>query len=277
MLFAYLRIDFLKMKETFKLFEEKRTEFLKLRLYEAINWEKYSHMSLSHHSTAMEGSSLTELESRLLLDEGTTPQGKPLEHSMMEKDHYGAFCFIVGEAKENMAVTPDLIMRVSAMVMKNTGGPISARGGEFDSSKGEYRKASVFAGTRYFPSYTKVEGMVKGLCENLAGRIDNVSTSEEIYNLAFDFHYNLVSIHPFADGNGRVSRLMMNYIILNHGQNPAIIHKEDKEEYIKALEESREKENAIPIRKFLYNQQIKHYDLQIKSYNSRDKGISLLL
>jgi Fic family protein len=218
-------------------------------------------MSLSHHSTAIEGSSLTELESRLLLDEGTTPQGKPLEHSMMEKDHYGAFCFIVGEAKEKKAITPDLIMRVSAMVMKNTGGPISARGGDFDSSKGDYRKASVFAGTRYFPSYTKVEGMVQGLCENLA----------------FDFHYNLVSIHPFAGGNGRVSRLMMNYIILYHGQNPAIIHKEDKKEYIKALEEAREKENSIPIRKFLYNQQIKHYDLQIISYNSRDKGISLLL
>ncbi len=70
---------------------------------------------------------------------------------------------------------------------------------------------------------------------------------------------------------------MMNYIILYHGQNPAIIHKEDKEEYIKALEESRKIENSMPIRKFLYIQQIKHSDLQIKSYNSRDKGISLLL
>ena len=130
------------MKETLKIFEQKRTAFLKLKLHEAINWEKYNLMSLSHHSTAIEGSTLTELESQLLLEEGTTPQGKPLEHSLMEKDHYGAFCFIVGEAKENMAVTPDLIMRVSAMVMKNTGGPISARGGEFDSSKGEYRKAS---------------------------------------------------------------------------------------------------------------------------------------
>jgi Fic family protein len=265
------------MKATLKLFEQKRTEFLRLKLHEAINWEKYSRMSLSHHSTAIEGSSLTELESRLLLDEGTTPQGKPLEHSLMEKDHYDAFCYIVNEAKEKKAVTPNFIQIISSMVMKNTGGPISARGGDFDSAKGEYRKASVFAGTRYFPTYTKVEGMVKDLCENLASKIDTVSNPEDIYNLAFDFHYNLVSIHPFADGNGRVSRLMMNYIILYHEQIPAIIHKEDKEEYIKALEESREKENSTPIRKFLYNQQVKLYDLQIKAYDSRDKGISLLL
>jgi Fic family protein len=265
------------MQETLKIFEHKRTAFLKLKLHEAINWEKYNLMSLSHHSTAIEGSSLTELESQLLLEEGTTPKGKPLEHSLMEKDHYNAFCFIVDEAKKKKPVTPDLIRKVSSIVMKNTGGPVSAGGGDFDSSKGEYRKASVFAGARYFPSYTKVEGMVMDLCEKLTNKIDEVSDTEDIYNLAFDFHFNLVSIHPFADGNGRVSRLMMNYILLYHKLIPAIIHKEDKEEYINALEESRQEENSSPIRKFLYNQQVKHYDLLIEAYNSRDKGISLVL
>ena len=115
------------------------------------------------------------------------------------------------------------------------------------------------------------------LCEKLNNKIDEVSDTKDIYNLAFDFHFNLVSIHPFADGNGRVSRLMMNYILLYHELIPAIIHKEDKEEYINALEESRQEENSSPIRKFLYTQQVKHYDLLIEAYNSREKGISLIL
>jgi Fic family protein len=266
-----------KVKELIKQFEQKRTAFLKLKLHEAVNWEKYSMMSISHHSTAIEGSSLTEMESRILLDEGATPQGKPLEHSLMEKDHYLAMCFIAGEAKAKKTLSPDFIRAVSSRVMKNTGGPVSSPGGNFDSSKGDFRKVAVFAGTRYFPSYDKVEGMVQDLCDELTRKIDTVSNTEDIYNLAFDFHFKLVSIHPFADGNGRVSRLMMNFIILYHGQTPAILHKEDRLEYINALEESRNIEIILPIRRFLYAQQVKYYDREIQKYNSSNKGISLSL
>ncbi len=265
------------MKKTLKLFEQKRTEFLRLRLHEAINWEKYSLMSLSHHSTAIEGSSLTEDESLLLLDEGKTPKGKPLEHSLMEKDHYNALCFIFGEAKAQKAVNPAFIRAVSARVMHNTGGPVSSMGGNFNSSKGEYRKVSVFAGTTTFPSYQKVEGLVQDQCNKLDGKINTVSNTVDIYDLAFDFHFDLVSIHPFADGNGRVSRLMMNYILLYHGLTPAIIHKEDKQEYINSLRESRIIKSTVPMREFLYTQQIKHYDKEIQRNISGNKDIFLSL
>ncbi len=265
------------MEKTIDIFENKRAEFLKLRLHEAINWEKYSLMSLSHHSTAMEGSSLTEDESFLLLEEGKTPKGKPLEHSLMERDHYNALQFIVDKAKEKKIVTPAFVREVSALVMKNTGSLISAAAGNFDSSKGEYRKVSVFAGTTTFPNYQKVESMVQELCDNLNGKLNKVSKTVDIYNLAFDFHYNLVSIHPFADGNGRVSRLMMNYILLYHGLTPAIIHKEDKQDYISSLKESRNIKGSVPIRKFLYSQQIKHFDKEIQKQISSDRDISLLL
>lgn len=91
---------------------KKREEFLKLKLHEAINWEKYNLMFISHHSTAIEGSSLTRLESQLLLDEGITPEGKPFEHSQMEKDHFEAFNFVVNESGEKHEVTPEFIRAV---------------------------------------------------------------------------------------------------------------------------------------------------------------------
>jgi len=260
------------VETTIKLFTKKREEFLKLKLHEAINWEKYNLMFISHHSAAIEGSSLTRLESQLLLDEGITPEGKPFEHSQMEKDHFNAIKFVVKEAGEKRVVRPEFIRAVSSKVMHGTGKVYNVAPGTFDSSKGEYRKTGVFAGETAFPNYKKVEGLVKSLCKNLVKNIHQVETPKDIYDMAFDFHFDLVSIHPFADGNGRVSRLMMNYILLYHDQVPAIIHKEDRKKYINALEESREAESNDPIRAFLYQQQIKEFDRQIEKQQSGNRG-----
>ena len=117
--------------------------------------------------------------------------------------------------------------------------------------------------------------MVKALCEDLEMKTDKVNTVIEIYDMAFDFHYDLVSIHPFADGNGRVSRLIMNYILMYHGEIPTIIYKEDRHEYIDSLIESREIKSSQPMRKFLYDQQIKQFDRQIETQRSSGKDIFL--
>ena len=258
--------------ETIKIFYKKREEFQKLNLHEAINWEKYNLMFISHHSTAIEGSTLTQLEAQLLLDEGTTPAGKPLEHSNMEKGHYNALKFVIKEAGDKRKVTPELIKAVSARVMHSTGQEYNVALGSFDSSKGEYRKVGVFTGETTFPDFQKVEGLVKALCENLEKRIEKVKSITDIYNMAFDFHYDLVSIHPFADGNGRVSRLMMNYILVYHDQSPAIINKEDRNQYFQSLEESREIEDNTPMRKFMYEQQTKEFERQIEKQISSNRG-----
>ena len=265
------------MENTIKIFTKKREEFHALKLHEALNWEKYNLMSLSHHSTAIEGSSLTSLESQLLLDEGITPKGKPFEHSQMDIDHYDAFKFIVQEAQQKRKVTPEFIRAISAKVMHGTGQEYNVPGGQFDSSRGEYRKLSVFTGETSYPNFQKVEGMVQSLCNQLEKRIDEVSTVTEIYNLAFDFHFDLVSIHPFADGNGRVSRLLMNYILLYKKQTPAIIHKEDRQEYIDALIKSREQKSTAALTDFLFTQQIKYFNRQIEAHRSGGKDVFLSL
>ena len=263
------------VENTINLFVKKRSAFQSLKLHEAIDWKKYFLMFISHHSTAIEGSSLTTTESQLLLDEGITPKGKPFEHSQMERDHYNALMFVAGEAEVKRSVTPEFIRTVAARVMHGTGQEYHVPGGDFDSAKGDYRKIGVFTGQTSYPNFQKVEGMVKALCEDLGKKIDKVKTASEIYDMAFDFHYDLVSIHPFADGNGRVSRLIMNYLLMYHKETPAIIHKEDRQEYIDSLIESRETESSQPMRKFLYDQQIKQFDRQIETQRSSGKDIFL--
>jgi Fic family protein len=80
-----------------------------------------------------------------------------------------------------------------------------------------------------------------------------------------------VSIHPFGDGNGRVSRLLMNYILEYHKQPLALIFSEDKADYFQALENSREQESLTPFRNFMYAQQTKFFEQEIAKLNQGTK------
>ncbi len=247
-------------------FETLLNRFNELDIKNAINFELMNEILISHHSTAIEGSSLTQEETLLLLTEGITAKGKPLEDHNMVKDHQDALVFTVDIARKKQDIIPQVIQMMSAMVMKTTGGVINATAGSYDSSKGDFRKSMVSVGTRYFVNYQKVPGEVEALCNEINKRIKEVETIEEIYDLAFDAHFFLVSIHPFADGNGRVSRLLMNYILEYKQQPLAIIFKEDKLEYFKALEDTRATNpvNIQLFRKFMYSQQVKYLSLEIE-------------
>jgi Fic family protein len=250
-------------------------EFIAMKIPEAVNFELMNEILISHHSTAIEGSSLTEDESLLLLTEGITAKGKPLEDHNMVRDHQQALVFVVETAHKQIAISPVLIQQISAMILRTTGGIINSIAGNYDSSKGDFRKSMVHVGNRYFADYKKVTDLVEQLCRTINEHLQTVKSVEDIYNLAFDAHYNLVSIHPFADGNGRTSRLLMNYILAYHKQPLAIIFKEDKAEYFRALEQSRTEESLVPFRKFMYEQQIKQLDNEIEKVK-KDAGIRLL-
>ena len=75
-------------------------KFKSLQLSKNIDFDKFNQYAITHHSTTIEGSTLSEIETQLLLDEGITPKGKPLLHSLMVQDHYRALLFIIDLAKE---------------------------------------------------------------------------------------------------------------------------------------------------------------------------------
>ena len=246
-------------------FQELYNQFEALRIREAINYEKMNEALISHHSTAIEGSSLTEDESRLLLTEGLTAKGKPLSDHNMVKDHQAALEMVAAMAKRKERITPAMVQAVAAVVMKNTGSVIHAAAGTFDSSKGDWRKVAVAVGTRYFTNHQSIERDVTVLCGALDKANQAVKELTDVYDLAFDAHFQLVSIHPFADGNGRTSRLLMNYILAYHDKPLAMLYAEDKQDYYAALEKAREQDpaNLQPVRDFLYGQQSKFFKEEI--------------
>ena len=259
--------------------DELYQEFQKLGISQSVDYEKYYLYSLITHSTAIEGSTLTEMETQLLFDEGVTAKGKPLVYHLMNEDLKKAYELAQEEAPHNTAITPAFLQNLNATLMRTTGSLHSTMGGSFDSSKGEYRLCGVTAGVggHSYMSYLKVPTKVEAFCILLQEKQKLVRTRREQYELSFNAHLNLVTIHPWVDGNGRTARILMNYIQFCYNLFPAKIFKEDRGDYILALQQSQSDETNQPSLDFMATQLRKSLLLEIDTYNaSRDKGISFM-
>ena len=225
---------------------------------DTFDFDKFNQYAIVHHSNAIEGSTLTKSETFLLLDEQLTPKNKPLEHTLMAIDHLNALKFVVDLANSKKPLTEEILKKIASLLLKQTGSEISAIGGTFDSSKGHFRKVNVRAGVSTFINYQKVPERVRELLIYINDTIEKVSDFDAVNKLAFDVHFQLVSIHPFADGNGRISRLLMNYVQQYHHVPLSVIYKEDKQEYFNALVETRVAEDISIFRKFMFLQTEKY-------------------
>ncbi len=258
-------------------FDSSLSAFTKLELQQVVDFEAFSRIAITHHSTSIEGSTLTLEETTLLLTEGITSKGKPLSEHNMVKDHYEALNFCLAEAKKKTKISPAFLRQLNALINKNTGKVHNTPLGTCDDAKGDFRLGNVSAGTTYFVNYDKVVPMVRELCEKLQAKIEGVKTNREIYQLSFDAHYYLVSIHPWFDGNGRASRLLMNFIQACHGKPLSLVFIEDKAAYIKSLNDTRASGDLDIFRNFLCGQHIKYLEQEIEKFQKKDKGISFLL
>jgi len=253
-----------------------KKEYLEMGLSDAIDYEKFSMMSIVYNSTKIEGCSLNEDDTKLLLENNITAKGKPLTDHMMVKDHYSAFMFLKEISIQKQKISIDLLKQVAGLVMKNTGGLVNTTSGTFDTSTGDLRKAQVYVDRKYFPDFSKIENLLIKLIDSVNKRIDNVS-GNEILKLSADIHYNLVNIHPFGDGNGRTSRLMMNYIQMYHKEPLIKIFTEDRADYIDALNKTEEFEDISIFRDFICSQEIKFFKAEIGKFKRKDKGFNLML
>jgi len=239
-----------------------------LGIDQVIDHEKFNLISIVHHSTRIEGSTLTEVETQVLINEGLTPKGKPLQDSLMVTDHFNALKFTIEKARAKSPVTTALIQQINSLAINNTGSVYNTVFGTIDARTGSFRKGNVTAGSTYFPNFDKVEKLTNELVAQINERMKIRLPVKEQINLSFDAHFNLVSIHPFYDGNGRTSRLLMNYIQAWYNLPFAIVLNESKAEYIQALIDTREKEDINIFRAFMTTEYEKHLSEEIEKFST---------
>ncbi len=188
--------------------------------------EQWFRIELTYTSNAIEGNTLTRQETAVIVEKGLAVGGKSLVEHLEATNHAAALDWIKHiVAKPAHIITEQDVLAIHGLILK----------GIDDTNAGRYRSVAVrISGSAVvLPNPRKIPDLMAefGTWLALAGNMHPVE-------LASEAHYRLVTIHPFADGNGRTARLLMNLILWQHGYPPALIRKRDRLAYISALEKA---------------------------------------
>lgn len=243
-----------------------------LGISEQIDYDKFYLYSIITHSTAIEGSTVTEVEAQLLFDEGITSSKRTMMEQMMNLDLKAAYDYGMKWIRDHEDITVDWLVYLASKVMARTGSEYKFLGGDFSAARGELRKLNVTAGAggKSYMHYQKVPMKLQAFCEELNKRRKAIDSNDvaAVYDLSFWAHFELVTIHPWADGNGRTCRLLMNLLQMEFGVLPTKVLKEDKAEYIQALIDTREEEDINIFLNTMASLHCKHLKYDIDTFIS---------
>ncbi|WP_141047330.1 Fic family protein [Aliarcobacter cryaerophilus] len=214
------------IKQDFKKLDElklKLDSFRPLDLSIVKNLHEDLVLRWTYHSNAIEGNTLTLKETKVAL-EGITIGGKTLREHFEAINHKDAILFMEELAQKEDRLSEYSIKQIHSLILKNID----------DENKGKYRTTNVIiSGAEHKPPQSfevqsKMQEFIKKYNENI--------TKLHPIELASFVHIEFVKIHPFVDGNGRTSRLLMNLELIKAGFPPVVIELEDRLEYYKALD-----------------------------------------
>jgi Fic family protein len=197
----------------------------------------------NYHSNAIEGNTLTLGETRAFLLHGITAKGKPFRDYLDIKGHNEAIAYLEQMVRGQEPLTEVVIRELHRILLIEPydvdavtpdGRPTRRR-----IAIGQYKTAPnhVRTSTGEMHYYATPEETPAQMGDLVAWhRRETESRALHPLLLAATFHYRFVAIHPFDDGNGRMARLLMNLILMQHGYTPVVIRLETRADYLLALE-----------------------------------------
>ena len=192
----------------------------------------------TYESNRIEGNTLTLQETYLVIAKGMTVKGKKLDEHLEARNHQEAIYYVRELVGKDTPFNEYLLNSIHNIVL----------GGIRPRDAGTYRKQDVtITGSRHVPPQTY---MVKKRMEDVFLWYDANKDTLHPVLLAADMHEKVVSVHPWIDGNGRTSRLVMNLILMQHGFPIARIAGDDEARlaYYNALEQAQIQNNPTPFR-----------------------------
>ncbi len=187
--------------------------------------KEYYKIGLTYSSNALEGNTLTESETKIVLEEGITIGGKPLKDHFEAIGHAEAYDFLYTLVNNNTVQEKDIQQLHQLFYYRID----EQHAGKYRSSK------AIITGSKYpLPK----PGDLPSLMKELIPSIDRFRRENHPVKAAALAHKEFVFIHPFIDGNGRTARLLMNLILLQQGYTIVIIPPITRREYIDSLEQA---------------------------------------
>lgn len=181
---------------------------------------------MAHHSTAIEGNTLTQDETASILLNGYIGRAMQEREFYEVKNYKKMFPFIIQSIQDLRKIDNELIKEIHNILMDN-----------LIDNKGHFKKIeNLIVGSNL--QTTKpflVPATLKNLNDNLNFRLQNTKDEDEKILAILEYHIKFEEIHPFSDGNGRTGRTLMVYSCLEQDLVPIVISKESKNRYIHIL------------------------------------------
>ena len=185
------------------------------------SFDRSFEVEYTHNSTAIEGNTLSLIQTKAILEDGISVGGKALREIYEVVNHNKAFGFVKKCVTEGKTLDETIVKDIHALLMENI------------LTGGVYRNVEVrISGAKHKPPVpSEMYQQIKNFYADMPYKV-----KENAIEFAAWTHAEFVKIHPFVDGNGRTSRMIMNYQLLASGFLPVSIAKENRLEYFEALE-----------------------------------------
>lgn len=196
----------------------------------------------TYHSNAIEGNTLTQGETEMFLMEGLTAKGKPLKDHLDLRGHSNAINYLLGfihdqevlteaairklheillvEPYQVQAITPDGLPTMKTVAL-----------GQYKTQPNHVRTPT--GETHYYASPEETPAKMDDLMTWYRDEI--AKGAMHCVEMAARFHHQFTAIHPFDDGNGRMSRLLMNLMLMQAGYPPTVIRLSERDQYLAVL------------------------------------------
>ena len=187
--------------------------------------KNYYRIGLTYSSNALEGNSLTETETKVVIEDGIAIGGKPLRDHYEAMGHSEAFTRLYSLAQKNTLTEKDILELHHHFYYRID-----------ETRAGKYRKEKVIiTGSSFVPP---PPSEIAGLMKKFTASLPKLRKKCHPVEFAALLHKELLTIHPFIDGNGRTARLLMNLALLQTGYVITIIPPVLRSEYINALKKA---------------------------------------
>ncbi len=220
-------------------------------------FDKAFEIEYTHNSTAIEGNTLTLIQTKAILEDGLSVGGKTLREIYEVANHARAFNYVKDCIAKGKPLDEQIIKEIHARLMENI------------QTGGVYRNVEVrITGANHKPPPpSEMYRQVKEFCSALHNPRDL-----NVIVMAAWTHAEFVRIHPFTDGNGRTARMIMNYQLMHAGFLPISIEKEKRLEYFEALDVYAVDQNLRPFAKMVTELESQRLDEYLTIVCEQDFG-----